>query len=99
MADQQAELDEIEKQKDALEKREQHIQRAMLAQVRGVAVDQVDDYHSYRYDNEVESAVERRKAVHEEELLAQSERGQQILQFQREQEDLLDTVWLSCSVK
>jgi K+-sensing histidine kinase KdpD len=46
---------------------------------------------------EVEQAVSRRQATHEEELLAQSEPGQKILQLQTEKENLLDTVWLATS--
>ena len=71
----------------------------MLAHVRGVPVDEVDDYQSYRYDHEVANAVQLRRAVHEEELLAESERGRKILELRREKEDLLDTVWLACSIK
>ena len=99
LAEQQAELDQIERQKDELDKHETRIQRAMLAHVRGVPVDEVDGYQSYRYDHEVTSAVQLRRAVHEEELLAESERGRKILELRREKEDLLDTVWLACSIK
>jgi len=97
LSDQQTELDEIEKQKDALEKREKQIGKAMLARVRGVPVENIDDYGVYRYNTEVDNAVQRRQAVHEEELLAENEHGQQILRLRREKEDLLDTVWLATS--
>ncbi|QDU74649.1 hypothetical protein Pan97_16610 [Bremerella volcania] len=95
----QQELDEVEQQKSALEKRERQIERAMLAHVRGVPVEDIDDYHSYRYDHEVDSAVNRRQAVHEDELLAESENGQRILQLREEKDNLLDTVWLATSPK
>jgi len=99
LAEQQAELDESEHQKEALEKREMRLHKAMLAKVRGVEPDDVEGSYSYRYDNEVENAVKRRKAIHEEELLAESELGQQVLKLRQEKEDLLDTVWLAASTK
>jgi uncharacterized membrane protein YheB (UPF0754 family) len=93
----QAELDEVEQQEKALEKREQQIKRAMLARVRGVPVSEIDDYSSYRHDEEVSKAVKRRQAVHDDELLAENERGREIVRLRQEKEDLLDTVWLATS--
>ncbi|GAF68185.1 unnamed protein product, partial [marine sediment metagenome] len=75
LAENQAELDEIQRQKETLEKREKRLHKAMLARVRGVEPDDLDDYFSYRHDSEVDNAVKRRKAVHEDELLAESELG------------------------
>jgi len=92
-------LDGAEQQKSALDKRERQIQRAMLAHVRGVAVEDIDDYHTYRYDHEVDNAVNRRQAVHENELLAEGEIGQRILKLREEKDNLLDTVWLATSPK
>jgi hypothetical protein len=97
LSDLQSELDEIEKQQEALEKREREINNAILARVRGVPVSEIDDYASYLHDNEVSNAVKRRQAVHEDELLAENERGQEIIRLRQEQEDLLDTVWLATS--
>lgn len=71
----------------------------MLAHVRGVPVDDVDDYHAYRHDHEVNAAMQRRQSVHEDELLAESEVGQRILKLREEKENLLDTVWLATSPK
>ena len=71
----------------------------MLAKIRGVEPDDLDDYYSYRHDAEVDNAVKRRKAVHEDELLAESELGQQVLKLRSEKESLLDTVWLAASAK
>ena len=71
----------------------------MLAKVRGVQPDDLDDYYCYRQDAEVSNAVKRRKAVHEDELLAESEFGHQVLKLRQEKESLLDTVWLACSAK
>ena len=97
LSDQQTELDEIEKQKKALDEREQEINKAMLARVRGVPVSDIDEYIAYRYDNEISNAVTRRQAVHEDELLAENERGQEIVRLRQEKEELLDTVWLATS--
>jgi len=94
----QTELHEIEQQKEALNKREQRIERSMLAQVRGVPLDSIDEYSGYRHTDEVERAVKRRQVVHEDELLADNPTGQQILAMRHEKENLLDTVWLAtCS--
>ncbi len=99
LAEYQTELDQLEQQKAALEKREKQLGKAMLAKIRGVEPDDLDDYFSYRHDSEVDNAVKRRKAVHEDELLAESELGQQVLRFRREKENVLDTVWLAASTR
>ncbi len=95
----QTELEDCQQQKDALEKREKQTHKAMLAKVRGVNPDDLDDCYSYRHDSEVENAVKRRKDIHEEELLGESELGQQVLKLRHEQEELLDVVWLASSGK
>ena len=98
LADWQAELDNIEKQKEALERRYNQVRRAMLAHVRGVPIEDVDEApYKYHCTNEVDSAVDRRRKVHEDELLAESEIGREILRLRQEQDNLLDTVWLATS--
>lgn len=97
LGDLQNERDEIEKQQAKLEKREQEINRAMLARVRGVPVSDINGYIAYHHDDEVSNAVKRRQAVHEDELLAEHERGQEIIRLRQEKEELLDTVWLATS--
>ncbi len=97
LAEYQTELDQLEQQKAVLEKREKQLNKAMLAKIRGVEPDDLDDYHSYRHHNEVDNAVTRRKAVHEDELLAESELGQQVLRLRGEKDELLDVVWLATS--
>lgn len=99
LSEMQQALDGVEQQKSALDKRERQIQRAMLAHVRGVPVEDIDDYHTYRFDHEVDNAVNRRQAVHEDELLAEGEIGQRILKLREEKDNLLDTVWLATSPK
>jgi hypothetical protein len=97
LAELQTQLDTVEQQKDDLEKREKRIKREMLARVRGVPVEDLNDYDLHPYNHEVDSAVRRRQTVHEDELLAESERGQKILHLREEEENLLDTVWLATS--
>jgi hypothetical protein len=97
LADWQTELDSIERQKETLEKRSQQVLKAMLAHVQGVPVDDLEDGYCYHRDEEVNSAVAKRQNVHEDELLAECETGQEILRLRQEQEDLLDTVWLASS--
>ena len=47
--------------------------------------------------SEVDNAVKRRKAIHADELLAESELGQQVLTLRQEKDELLDVVWLATS--
>ena len=90
-----AEDDRIAAAKTAIEKAEKKNKRAKLAKVRGVSVDDLDD--SWYHDTEVENAIRKRQAVHEEELLAGDEVGKSILALRHEKDDLLDTVWLATS--
>jgi hypothetical protein len=92
----QAELDSVEKQKEDLERRERQAHRAMLATVRRVPVEEVDDYIHYQHAD-VSSVIQRRQAIHEEELLADDALGQEILRLRHEKENLLDTIWLATS--
>ena len=97
LAEYQTELDEIQRQKETLEKQEKRLHKTMLAKVRGVEPDDLDDYYSYRRDSEVDNAVKRRKAVHEDELLTESETGQQVLRLRHERDELQDVIWLATS--
>jgi len=100
LADLHQELDTIEKQETAIERRKKELEQQMAAKVRGVAVEEIEDNYYYGgHNSEVDKAVDKRKALHEEELLAQTELGRQILQFRAEKDDLLDTVWLATSPK
>jgi K+-sensing histidine kinase KdpD len=93
----QAELAAIEEQEQELASRQEHVHRAMLAAVRRVPIAQVtDSCHGYLH-SDVANSIERRKAVHEEELLAADTVGQEILRLRLEKENLLDTVWLATS--
>jgi hypothetical protein len=98
LAELQAELDTIEQKKEELERRENEAHRAMVAIVRRVPAAQVE-LHRYgsNYEQEVSKAVERRRAVHEDELLAEDTLGQKILRLRLEKDTLLDTIWLATS--
>jgi hypothetical protein len=92
----QAEADAIGEQKQELERREGQAHRAMLATVRRVPVEAVEDYFHCSHV-EVSNAVQRRQTVHEDELLAEDPLGRQILHLRQEKENLLDTIWLATS--
>ncbi|MGP0065794.1 MAG: hypothetical protein ACLQGP_19605 [Isosphaeraceae bacterium] len=97
LADFQAELDQIVEQKDALDKRERQARRAMLARIRGVAVEDVEARYYGSLDPEVGTAIGKRQVVHEEELLAEHELGRRVLELRAQKENLLDVVWLATS--
>ena len=52
-----------------------------------------------RYNNEVDQAIDKRKGVIEDELLAENDLGRQILKLRQERESLLDAIWLATSPK
>ncbi len=96
-------LDEIQAEKERLEKEEKQVYKAQLAAVRGTTTEDLDDedvprnyYGVCRFD-EVTAAIDRRKDYYSEQLLAQDERGRQILKLREEKENLPDTVWLATS--
>jgi hypothetical protein len=98
LAELQAELNSIEQKKEELERRENEAHRAMVAIVRRVPAAQVEvTQYSHQYEQEVNKAVERRRTVHEDELLASDPLGQRILRLRSEKDNLLDTVWLATS--
>jgi cysteinyl-tRNA synthetase len=98
LADWQVELDSIEHQKETLDKRCQQVLKSMLAHVRGVPAEDLEDTHyGYHREEEVKSAVAKRQKVHEDELLGECDTGRKVLHLRQEQEDLLDTVWLASS--
>jgi hypothetical protein len=99
LAELQTEHDRLEAEKTTIEKRQQAIEKEMLAKVRGVPVDDIEDRFFYNADTEVTNAIQRRQKVHEDELFAQDPIGQKILALRLEKDELLDTVWLASSPK
>ena len=98
VAELQADIDVIEEQEETLDKRKSLLHRTMLARVRRVPLETIDQHYSpTHYNNEVENAIKSRQAIHEDELLADCEVGRRVLTLRREKESLLDVVWLSSS--
>ena len=90
----------LEREEEELEKRERVLNRTMLARVRGVPLETIDElsvYQSGQHNHEVQSAISRRQAVHEDDLLKESEIGRRIVQLRVEKDGLLDSVWLASS--
>jgi hypothetical protein len=97
LAEFQAELDQLAEQKDALDTRERRARRSILARLRGVDVEDVEERYYGGRDQEVDTAIGKRQGVHEDELLAADELGRQVLRLRAEKDRLHDTVWLACS--
>ena len=95
----QAELDAVGEQRKALDRREKRAQKAMVARLQGVPAEEVPESatHSYQFTQTVNAAVQKRQAVHEEELLAEHPVGRDVLKLRAEKENLLDVVWLATS--
>ena len=74
------------------------LNRTMLARVRGTPLESIDElsvYQSGKHNHEVQVAITRRQAIHEDELLKESDPGRRILQMRAEKDGLLDSVWLA----
>ena len=93
----QVELDALTRQQEELERQEHHLHRAMLAVVRRCPIDDVDECYCRSQPHDVSQAIQRRLAVHEDELLAEDDVGRTILRLCREKDNLLDVVWLATS--
>ena len=98
VADLQADVDVIEKQEEALNDRKSLLHRTMLARVRRVPLETIDQHYTpTHYNNEVENAIKSRQSIHEDDLLAECDVGRRVLTLRREKESLLDCVWLASS--
>jgi hypothetical protein len=69
----------------------------MLARVRGVDVEDVEERYYGSLDPEVNAAITRRQALHEDEILAGHELGRQVVGIRAEKDRLLDVIWLATS--
>lgn len=94
----QSRLDQIQRQEESLDAKQTRTQKEMIAILRGIPVRQVTK-DLWRFKEDIESAVSKRQLVHEDELLAETDRGREILNLRTEKENLLDTVWLATSPK
>jgi len=103
LAEPYAELEAVQAEEAALARSKRRAQRAMLAALRGVPIDEVPDTFSVRYGTELPLPVEafeaiaRRQAAHQEQLLADDPVGREVARLGAEKDNLLDTVWLACS--
>ena len=96
---QQREAEDIQKQKEEIERRERRLRAEQRAVINGTSVDvELERGGSYgRYDHEVDGAVQARARALEADILAESELGRQVLSLRDEKDNLLDTVWLATS--
>jgi hypothetical protein len=98
-----AELDTIRGQELALARHRKQVQREMLATLRGLPIDEVSGDFNTKYGIELPlpleayDAIEKRRRVHQEQLLADDPVGREIAHLETEKDNLLDTVWLAIS--
>lgn len=90
-----SELEYLALEEARIKGEEQIAIRNVLALIRGVDVKSV--YVSYGWRDEVDKAIRKTQDVLERELLATDPLGIQVLALRREEEELLDTVWLATS--
>ena len=92
-------FEDAEKQEEKLKVQKRSLWIEMLVTVTGKSPhDYGGAYHFGGFEpQEVKSAVSRRQAVHEEQLMEADPLGRQILALRQEREELLDTVWLATS--
>src|SRR5208337_191731 len=82
LSEHQAELDSVAQQKAALDKRERRIRRSLLAQVRGVPVEDIEETRYFGpHDHELDTAIAKRQHVYEEQLLTEHQVGRQVFQL------------------
>ena len=98
-----AELEAIRAAEADLARRKKAAQRAMLAALRGVPVDEVSDNFGVRFGvdlplpTEASEAISRRQAAHQDRLLADDPVGREVARLEGEEAVLLDTIWLATS--
>jgi hypothetical protein len=98
-----AELEAVQAEEAALQRRKRHAQRAMLATMRGVPPEEIPDSFNVRYGaelplpSEAAEAITKRQAAHRERLQAEDPVGREVARLGAEREALLDTVWLATS--
>ena len=96
-----AELEAVRDEEAALARRKKAAQRAMVATLRGVPIDEVSDSFSIRYGSElplpheVAEAITRRQSAQQTQLLAGDSIGCEIVRLEQERERLIDVVWLA----
>lgn len=91
-----AERQVIETQQEELDQRDHDLLKEMFCRI-ATPEQQRHFYPGHEAKCTVERAIERRQAVHQEEVLAETEVGRKILALELEKENLLDTIWLATS--
>jgi hypothetical protein len=97
------ELEATKSQAAALVKKRRRVQRAMVAALRGIPVEEVAEALISRYGDglelphEVLDAIRKRQAVEQERLLAQDPTGQEVARLMTDRDELLDVVCLATS--
>jgi hypothetical protein len=94
LAELQAQRDKIAQEQQHLNQRRQQVDQAMQAIVRRMPLADVAPPAPQRPPLEVPQAIQTRQAWHEKELLAESERGREILRLRRERDSLPETIGL-----
>ena len=103
LADAHAELEAIRAEEAALTRRKKQAQKAMIATLRSIPIDEVNDSFSIRYGselalpNEVAEAIARRQSAHRDQRLADDPIGREVALLEAEKDRLLDTIWLAAS--
>jgi hypothetical protein len=103
LAEAHAELETIKAEEATLARRKKQAQRAMIATLRSVPIDEVSDNFNLGYGNdlalprEVAEAIGRRQAAHHDQLLSEDPVGREVARLAAEKDTLLDTVWLAAS--
>lgn len=98
LTDLKAQLAKLEDESKANELAKKATHKKMMAVVRGCSLEELDYVH-YCGGGEVNGAINVRRDIHRKEVLAESVIGRQILELEKEKEELLDTVWLATSGK
>jgi len=95
LAELQAEWDALATQRQELARRRRRLRRALGAAVQRVPPAAAAKQAADRPEDEVRRALRQRQVLHEREVLAEDERGQEILRLEREKEHLGEAVWLA----
>jgi len=91
----QAEWDALATQRQELARRRRRLRRALGAAVQRVPPAAAAKQAADRPEDEVRRALRQRQVLHEREVLAEDERGQEILRLEREKAHLGEAVWLA----
>ena len=96
---QQDELEQLDKQKKDIDRRERRLKSEQRSVLNGSSVEEELERGRYyaRHDTDVQNAVELRADALEADILAESDLGKQVLALREEKDNLLDTVWLATS--